>query len=58
MKLTHYELHLLATAFLVLEEDMSYEQENEIQRRSNCSITDLYELADKCKLMPSSNSNP
>jgi hypothetical protein len=55
-KLTKYELQLLATAFLVLEEDMTYEQEEEIFRRTKCSVGDLLELSDKCKLLATTNS--
>jgi hypothetical protein len=56
MKLKPHELQLLATAFLVLEEDMTYEQEEEIFRRSQCSVGDLSELADKCKLVAATST--
>ena len=43
-KLTQYELELLQQAYLILDKDMTYDQEKEITEKTNSSITDLYEL--------------
>ena len=46
-KLTAFETHLLKVAFLILNRDMTYEQEEEITRIAGASITDLCDLARK-----------
>ena len=45
--LTKFEQSLLESAFLVMERDMNYDQEDKILQKTNASVTDLYELARK-----------
>ena len=49
MKLTNYEVRLLARAFLVLEPEMTFAAEERILSKSGCSFSALYELRDKCE---------
>lgn len=46
-KLTAFETDLLKIAFVILNKDMTYEQEEEITRIAGVSITDLCDLARK-----------
>lgn len=52
--LTKYELELLQEAYLILDKDMTYDQEKEITEKTNSSITDLYELRFKLENMQAS----
>ena len=49
--LTEYQYRLLLQAFNILESDMSYEQEEKIIQKTNCSVGDLYELRDLIELI-------
>lgn len=49
IKLTDFEDKLLRIAFLVMEEDMSYEQEEKIMKKANACVEDLYRLKETLK---------
>lgn len=49
MKLTNYEVKLLARAFLVLEPHMTFADEERILSKSGSSVSALFELTDKCE---------
>jgi hypothetical protein len=46
-KLTAFETELLKKAFVILNKDMTYEQEEEIIKAAGASVTDLVDLATK-----------
>jgi hypothetical protein len=43
-KLNKFQQKLLRIAFLVMDRDMNYLQEEEIMKKANASVSDLYEL--------------